>query len=171
MQGTWIHPYAAIHLAQWLSPQFAVAVAKWTHEWMSGRMMPSLDEIDRNLRSFNRYEKQFGWQIARSVMLPRMPFIPPEPVQRTPSTPRAIVTASAARKDSISAFRAACLVDSAGSRVRAGTVVAAYMAWCAAQKIEPLTATMLGRELGRVIRKSKYSGHNVYHDVAIAVSR
>lgn len=28
-QGTWIHPYLAINLAQWCSPQFAVQVTKW----------------------------------------------------------------------------------------------------------------------------------------------
>lgn len=25
LQGTWVHPYIAINLAQWLSPKFAVA--------------------------------------------------------------------------------------------------------------------------------------------------
>ncbi len=36
-QGTWVHPYVAINLAQWLSPQFAVQVSIWVHEWMSGK--------------------------------------------------------------------------------------------------------------------------------------
>lgn len=36
MQGTWVHPKVAIHLAQWLSPQFAVQVTNWVHDWMSG---------------------------------------------------------------------------------------------------------------------------------------
>lgn len=36
LQGTWVHPQVAIHLAQWLSPKFAVQVTKWVHEWMSG---------------------------------------------------------------------------------------------------------------------------------------
>lgn len=36
LQGTWVHPNVAIHLAQWLSPKFAVQVAKWVHEWISG---------------------------------------------------------------------------------------------------------------------------------------
>lgn len=29
-QGTWIHPLAAVNLAQWLSPKFAVFVSKLT---------------------------------------------------------------------------------------------------------------------------------------------
>jgi hypothetical protein len=36
LQGTWVHPQVAIHLAQWLSPKFAVQVSKWVHEWLSG---------------------------------------------------------------------------------------------------------------------------------------
>ena len=36
-QGTWVHPYIAIHLAQWLSAKFAVRVSQWVYEWMSGR--------------------------------------------------------------------------------------------------------------------------------------
>ena len=36
LQGTWIHPQIAIHLAQWLSPAFAVSVTQWVYEWMSG---------------------------------------------------------------------------------------------------------------------------------------
>lgn len=27
LQGTWVHPYLAMNLAQWLSPKFAVKVA------------------------------------------------------------------------------------------------------------------------------------------------
>ena len=36
VQGTWVHPLVAIHLAQWCSPQFAVAVSKLVFEWMRG---------------------------------------------------------------------------------------------------------------------------------------
>ena len=35
-QGTWVHPYVATHLAQWLSPEFAVQVNKWVVGWVSG---------------------------------------------------------------------------------------------------------------------------------------
>ncbi len=36
LQGTWVHPKVAIHLAQWLSPEFAVQVTNWVFEWMNG---------------------------------------------------------------------------------------------------------------------------------------
>lgn len=36
LQGTWVHPQVAVHLAQWLSPKFAVLVTQWVAEWMSG---------------------------------------------------------------------------------------------------------------------------------------
>jgi hypothetical protein len=36
LQGTWIHPQVAIHLAQWLSAQFAVRVTAWIYDWMNG---------------------------------------------------------------------------------------------------------------------------------------
>lgn len=36
LQGTWVHPQVAIHLAQWLSPEFAVKVSQWVFEWFSG---------------------------------------------------------------------------------------------------------------------------------------
>ena len=36
LQGTWVHPQVAIHLAQWLSPEFAVMVTQWVVEWFSG---------------------------------------------------------------------------------------------------------------------------------------
>ena len=38
LQGTWVHPQVAIHLAQWLSPKFAVRVSKWVMDWMSGKI-------------------------------------------------------------------------------------------------------------------------------------
>ena len=36
VQGTWVQPDVAIHLAQWLSPKFAVMVSKWVREWLAG---------------------------------------------------------------------------------------------------------------------------------------
>lgn len=38
LQGTWVHPRVAIHLAQWLSPKFAVRVSGWVMDWMSGKV-------------------------------------------------------------------------------------------------------------------------------------
>ena len=37
LQGTWVHPMVATHLAQWLSPKFAVQVNKWVYGWLSGQ--------------------------------------------------------------------------------------------------------------------------------------
>lgn len=36
LQGTWVHPQVAIHLAQWLSATFAVRVTQWVYDWMTG---------------------------------------------------------------------------------------------------------------------------------------
>ena len=50
LQGTWVHPQVAIHLAQWLSPRFAVQVSKWVFEWLSGQTPVALpDHIKRYL--------------------------------------------------------------------------------------------------------------------------
>lgn len=38
LQGTWVHPRVAIHLAQWLSPEFAVQVSDWVFRWMTGQI-------------------------------------------------------------------------------------------------------------------------------------
>jgi len=38
LQGTWVHPQVAIHLAQWLSPRFAVLVSQWVMDWSSGNL-------------------------------------------------------------------------------------------------------------------------------------
>ena len=36
LQGTWVHPQIATHLAQWCSPTFAVLVSRWVIEWIRG---------------------------------------------------------------------------------------------------------------------------------------
>jgi hypothetical protein len=35
LQGTWVHPQVAIHLAQWVSPRFAVRVSQWVYDWIT----------------------------------------------------------------------------------------------------------------------------------------
>ncbi len=35
-QGSWIHPMAAIHLAQWLDPVFALNVCEWVTRFIGG---------------------------------------------------------------------------------------------------------------------------------------
>ena len=37
IQGTWVHPRVAIHMAQWLSPEFSVHVSGWVFEWLGGQ--------------------------------------------------------------------------------------------------------------------------------------
>lgn len=41
LQGTWVHPHVALHLAQWASEEFAVQVSEWVYEWMSGLGSPA----------------------------------------------------------------------------------------------------------------------------------
>jgi hypothetical protein len=36
LQGTWVHPFIAINLGQWLSAKFAVKVSRWVTEWQQG---------------------------------------------------------------------------------------------------------------------------------------
>jgi hypothetical protein len=52
-----VHPNAAIHLGQWLSPRFAVQVAKWVHEWMTGARSAPPVRMPYHLR---RYDKNRG---------------------------------------------------------------------------------------------------------------
>jgi hypothetical protein len=40
LQGTWVHPQVATHLAQWLSAKFAVQVSRWVYEWMMAGATP-----------------------------------------------------------------------------------------------------------------------------------
>lgn len=40
LQGTWVHPDIAVHLAQWCSPKFAVQVNRFIREWMQGETAP-----------------------------------------------------------------------------------------------------------------------------------
>ncbi|QBX71449.1 KilA-N domain-containing protein [Aeromonas hydrophila] len=51
-QGTWVHPYLAINLGQWLSARFAVKVSQWVTEWQQGgakAVMPA--HIDRYIKN------------------------------------------------------------------------------------------------------------------------
>lgn len=56
LQGTWVHPQVAIHLAQWLSPQFAVQVSKWVFDWMSGKRQSTKlpYHLERHLMNQNK---------------------------------------------------------------------------------------------------------------------
>lgn len=46
-QGTWVHPYVAINLAQWASPKFAVAVSKWVFDWFNGQKTPEVEPAEQ----------------------------------------------------------------------------------------------------------------------------
>lgn len=52
LQGTWVHPHVAIHLAQWCSPEFAVKVSQWVYDWMSGKGSPKKAEMPYHLRRY-----------------------------------------------------------------------------------------------------------------------
>ncbi|MEA9902461.1 KilA-N domain-containing protein [Xanthomonas campestris] len=50
LQGTWVHPYIAINLGQWLSAKFAVKVSQWVTEWQQGASKPVMPaHIERYL--------------------------------------------------------------------------------------------------------------------------
>lgn len=52
LQGTWVHPQVAIHLAQWCSPTFAVKVSKWVFDWMSGKSQAGLAALPYHLQRY-----------------------------------------------------------------------------------------------------------------------
>src|ERR1043166_1653478 len=57
LQGTWVHPQVAIHLAQWLSAQFAVQVSKWVYDWMSSGRVGAQQSVPYHLRRYARNQK------------------------------------------------------------------------------------------------------------------
>ena len=52
LQGTWVHPQVAIHLAQWLSPKFAVMFSRWVYEWMTDRAPDIVRPMPYHLRRY-----------------------------------------------------------------------------------------------------------------------
>jgi hypothetical protein len=55
LQGTWVHPYIAINLAQWLNPKFAVLVSKWVFDWMTTGQTPKpAEQIESDRVSFTK---------------------------------------------------------------------------------------------------------------------
>jgi len=57
IQGTWVHPKVAIHLAQWLSPRFAVAVSEWVYDWMTGKGGGPVRQMPYHLRRYVKNRK------------------------------------------------------------------------------------------------------------------
>lgn len=52
LQGTWVHPQVAIHLAQWCSAEFAVKVSQWVYDWMSGKGAPQKTALPYHIRRY-----------------------------------------------------------------------------------------------------------------------
>lgn len=52
LQGTWVHPHVAIHLAQWCSPEFSVKVSQWVYDWLSGKGAPSKVQLPYHIRRY-----------------------------------------------------------------------------------------------------------------------
>ncbi|ABE53971.1 KilA-like protein [Shewanella denitrificans OS217] len=54
-QGTWVHPYLAINLGQWLSVKFSVKVSQWVYEWQTGTAKPVMPvHIERYMMNRTR---------------------------------------------------------------------------------------------------------------------
>lgn len=54
MQGTWVYPQVAIHLAQWLSAAFAVQVSQWVYEWKVSGKVDAKPKLPYHLRRYVR---------------------------------------------------------------------------------------------------------------------
>jgi hypothetical protein len=52
LQGTWVHPQVAVHLAQWLSPKFAVLVSRWVYDWVTNRAPDVVRPLPYHLRRY-----------------------------------------------------------------------------------------------------------------------
>lgn len=70
VQGTWVHPQVAVHLAQWLSPQFAVKVSKWVYDWLSGRSAQGGYSYHLKRYTTNLQNVPYGhWSMLQEMMI------------------------------------------------------------------------------------------------------
>jgi hypothetical protein len=70
LQGTWVHPQVAIHLAQWLSPEFAVKVSKWVYDWLSSQNSAPGYSYHLKRYSTNLQNVPFGhWSMLQEMMV------------------------------------------------------------------------------------------------------
>jgi hypothetical protein len=60
LRGTWVHPYVAVHLAQWLSPRFAVQVSKWVYHW-SKELKHTAGTLNRLVRAYLAQGRTEEW--------------------------------------------------------------------------------------------------------------
>jgi hypothetical protein len=57
-QKTWVHPYVAINIAQWISPEFDVKISSWIYEVMlTGKIDISKTKSFQQLRLENKEQK------------------------------------------------------------------------------------------------------------------
>lgn len=76
LQGTWVHPQVAIHLAQWLSPKFAVAVSQWVFDWMTTGRTPSQAGVDDALlRMEDRIVSRVVGELSAKMLPPAAPAV------------------------------------------------------------------------------------------------
>jgi len=70
IQGTWVHPQVAVHLAQWLSPVFAVRVSKWVYDWLSGQGTQSGYSYHLKRYTTNMENVPYGhWSMLQEMMI------------------------------------------------------------------------------------------------------
>lgn len=70
LQGTWVHPQVAIHLAQWLSPEFAVRVSRWVYEWLSHGGQQSGYSYHLKRYTTNMQNVPYGhWSMLQEMMI------------------------------------------------------------------------------------------------------
>lgn len=71
-RGTWVHPYVAINLGQWLSAKFAVQVSQWVFDWMNEgygfdleyqKFLDEKAEVKKNGSESGRYMANLRWHI------------------------------------------------------------------------------------------------------------
>ena len=60
VRGTWVHPYVAIHLAQWLSPRFAVQVSHWVYNWTAD-LRHAAGELQRLVDQYRAQRRSEEW--------------------------------------------------------------------------------------------------------------
>jgi hypothetical protein len=75
-QGTWVHPYVSINLAQWCSPEFAVKVSIWVFELMTAGKVElgkqsSTDALTWQLRLFSKLTEANRIATSSQLMLAR----------------------------------------------------------------------------------------------------
>lgn len=66
----WIHPQAAINLAQWCSVKLAVLIPQWAFEWMNKTSTPNTEEVktEKPLKNkFEDYDPNFGALIDKAI--------------------------------------------------------------------------------------------------------